>query len=259
MDSTSSTAFADHLAGKKLLPAGAAESPVVGQSGGLGLSKLWERTDLSAGDFADEVAEFYNVPRVSLPDMLAAPPLTKLFARRFLREMFVFPYLSADGQATLAAADPGDTAAIRAAEIVLGGQITIRTVSFEDINTILNQRLGEEDVASPVGMQPPAVRDDDIESLRDLASGAPVVRAVNDLLEKAVELRATDIHIEPFRAGLTVRMRVDGLLRAVPAPARAPPQALVSRIKNPASSGSRVGDLRGPDADQAEVPMYGVS
>ena len=43
--------------------------------------------------------------------------------------------------------------------------------------------------------------DDDIESLRDLASGAPVVRAVNDLLEKAVELRASDIHIEPFRTG----------------------------------------------------------
>ena len=60
--------------------------------------------------------------------------------------------------------------------------------------------------------------DDDIESLRDLASGAPVVRALNDLLERAVELRASDIHIEPFRTGLVVRMRVDGLLRAMPAP-----------------------------------------
>ncbi len=49
--------------------------------------------------------------------------------------------------------------------------------------------------------------DDDIDSLRDLASGAPVVRAVNDLLEKAMELRASDIHIEPFRTGLVVRMR----------------------------------------------------
>jgi general secretion pathway protein E len=253
MDSTSSAVFADRLAGKKLLPAGAAaaESPVAGQSGGLALSKLWERTDLSAGDFADEVAEFYNVPRVSLPDMLAAPTLTKLFSRRFLREMFVFPYLSADGQATLAAVDPGDTAAIRAAEIVLGGQITIKTASFDDINTILNQRLGEVDIASPVGVQPPPIRDDDIESLRDLASGAPVVRAVNDLLEKAVELRATDIHIEPFRTGLTVRMRVDGLLRAVPAPAGAPPQALVSRIK--ILSGLNIAERRLPQDGAARL------
>jgi general secretion pathway protein E len=57
------------------------------------------------------------------------------------------------------------------------------------------------------------------------------VRAVNDLLERAMELRASDIHIEPFRNGLIVRMRVDGLLRAVPAPAGALPQALISRIK----------------------------
>ena len=46
-----------------------------------------------------------------------------------------------------------------------------------------------------------------------------VVRAVNDLLEKAVELRASDIHIEPFSTGLVVRMRIDGLLRPVAAPA----------------------------------------
>jgi general secretion pathway protein E len=57
------------------------------------------------------------------------------------------------------------------------------------------------------------------------------VRAVNDLFEKALELRASDIHIEPFRTGLVVRLRIDGLLRAIPAPASALPQALISRIK----------------------------
>ena len=57
------------------------------------------------------------------------------------------------------------------------------------------------------------------------------MRAVNDLIERAVELRASDIHIEPFRDGLKVRMRVDGLLRAAPAPAQVLPQALVSRVK----------------------------
>jgi general secretion pathway protein E len=46
-----------------------------------------------------------------------------------------------------------------------------------------------------------------------------------------MELRASDIHIEPFRNGLVVRMRVDGLLRTVPTPAGAVPQALISRIK----------------------------
>ena len=58
-----------------------------------------------------------------------------------------------------------------------------------------------------------------------------MVRAVNDLLERAIDLRASDIHIEPMRNGLSVRMRVDGLLRATPAPAHVLPQALISRIK----------------------------
>ena len=57
------------------------------------------------------------------------------------------------------------------------------------------------------------------------------MRAVNDLLEKAVELRASDIHIEPFPAGLAVRFRIDGLLRAVAAPSGVLPQAVISRIK----------------------------
>src|SRR5207237_9181338 len=96
----------------------------------------------------------------------------------------------------------------------------------------LTSRAGEDDEASSDADEITSARaDDDIESLRDLASGAPVVRAVNDLLERAMELRATDIHIEPFRNGLTVRMRVDGLLRAVPVPAAVPTQAVISRIK----------------------------
>jgi general secretion pathway protein E len=57
------------------------------------------------------------------------------------------------------------------------------------------------------------------------------VRAVNDLFETAVELRASDIHIEPGRSALAVRTRVDGLLRAVPSPAGALAQAIVYRIK----------------------------
>ena len=64
-----------------------------------------------------------------------------------------------------------------------------------------------------------AAPDESIDNLRDLASGAPVVRAVNDLMEKAMELRASDIHIEPFRDGLDGAHARRRLLAAVPAPA----------------------------------------
>ena len=77
------------------------------------------------------------------------------------------------------------------------------------------------------------------------------MRAVNDLLERAMELRATDIHIEPFRTGLVVRMRVDGLLRAVPTPAGVLPQALISRIK--ILAGLNIAERRLPQDGAARV------
>jgi len=216
------------------------------------LRKLWEQTDLPASEFADEVAQFFSLPRVALPQLLSGSALVKQFSRRFLREMTVFPYRGAQGQLRLAVADPSDSACARAAEIVLGAPVAIEVASFEDIATALSQRLGEEEQSSPdVGEAASARVDDDIDSLRDLASGAPVVRAVNDLLEKAVELRASDIHIEPFRTGLVVRLRIDGLLRAVPAPAGALPQAVISRIK--ILAGLNIAERRLPQDGAARV------
>src|SRR5262249_27185206 len=214
--------------------------------------KLWESTDLSANDFADEVARYFGRSRLTLQQLFDATPLVGQFARRFLRETTVFPYQSADGGFRLAVGDPSDLAAIRAAEIVLGGPLEIEIASFEDIATVLSERLGE-DAAAPAEPKDTVIAhgDDDIESLRDLASGAPVVRAVNDLLEKAVELRASDIHIEPFRIGLTVRMRVDGVLRSVPAPAGVLPQALISRVK--IISGLNIAERRLPQDGAARL------
>ncbi len=241
MTGQQSLQFVEHLrrAGH-LKPTDAGEAPDViasGESQGnfqrnLQSAKLWELTDLSPSDFADEVARFYGCQRVTLQDMLQAAPLVAAFSPRFLRETLVFPHKAADGGIALAIADPADLATRRAAEIVLGPNIVFKSAAFDDLATVLDQRLADsspEGHGDADGFRQP--REDDIESLRDLASGAPVVRAVNDLLEKAVELRASDIHIEPFTTGLVVRMRIDGLLRPVAAPAGVLPQAVISRIK----------------------------
>ena len=197
------------------------------------LRDLWEVTELSADDFANEVANFYKLPRLDLPQLIAATSLANRFSHRFLREMTVFPCQREDGgPLVLVVADPTDAASVRAAELCLGGPVTLAIASFEDIATVLAEQLGNEILPAPAQDDGHAVQaNNDIDSLRDLASGAPVVRAVNDLLEKAMELRASDIHIEPFRTGLTVRMRVDGLLQVVPTPPDVLPQAVISRVK----------------------------
>jgi general secretion pathway protein E len=67
--------------------------------------------------------------------------------------------------------------------------------------------------------------------LRDMASEVPVIRMVNQLLVRALESRASDVHIEPFENQLKVRYRIDGILHEVEPPPRELKAAVVSRLK----------------------------
>jgi general secretion pathway protein E len=250
-------AFFDHLLDRNLLAADATARFKHAKGSGTDkpLHKLWQLSETSAHEFADEVANFFALPRVGLADLMSATSLADRFSERFLREACVFPCVGQAGQARLIVADPSDSAVVRAAEIVLGAPVRIEVASFEDIGTVLAARLDDKAAADTTSTSRERA-EEDVESLRDLASGAPVVRAVNDLLERAVELRATDIHLEPFDSGLTVRMRVDGLLRVVPTPAGALPQALISRVK--ILSGLNIAERRLPQDGAARQMVSGV-
>ena len=233
---------------------GGAPASSEGEDFSKNLRKLWELSEIPAHEFADEVARFYRLPRASLQQLLSATALIGKFSRRFLFDMTAFPYQGAEGTLKLALADPTDAACVRAAEIVLGGLVDIEVASFEDIATVLGKRLGRDEMRSEGDPESGVARnDDDIESLRDLASGAPVVRGVNELFESAVELRASDIHLAPSRTGLAVRMRIDGLLRPVPAPPDAHPQAVISRIK--ILAGLNIAERRLPQDGAARLRM----
>ena len=251
-------AFCRHLASKQRLAGEAASRFNLGEARRTGkpLHKLWELSDLSAHDFADEVARFFALPRIGLPGLMAASSLVDRFSPRFLREAAIFAYSAGNGRPRLVVADPTDIAAVRAAEIVLGSAFDIEVASFEDIATALGQRIEEKPAAPEAADALLGQPGDDVESLRDLASGAPVVRAVNDLLEKAVELRATDIHVEPFQPGLVIRMRVDGVLRVIPTPANALPQAMISRIK--ILAGLNIAERRLPQDGAARLHIGSV-
>ncbi|MDI4236775.1 GspE/PulE family protein [Bradyrhizobium sp. Arg237L] len=231
MASDRSSQFVDYLRQNKHLTPVDGETDPAGQSGSdRRHHKVWEITNLSPAEFADEAARFFELGRMTLQEMMSAAPLVASFSQRFLRETMVYPCTTSDGTMTLVVVDPTDQATQRAAQIVLGTAVMIKIATSEDVAVVLDQRLNVDDMdaAGPAATLP---REDDIESLRDLASGAPVVRAVNDLLEKAVELRASDIHIEPFASSLVVRLRIDGLLRPVAALSGVLPQAVISRIK----------------------------
>ena len=215
------------------------------------LKQIWQSGEVSAHDLADEAALAHALPRLQLPDLLAAQAAVARFTPRFLRDKFVFPFVDASGAPHLAVGDPADAAPLRAAEIEFGGAVSLAVASFEDIATALSLTIKEAATGPDAAAGPAARLEDNIDSLRDLASGAPVVRAFDELLERALDLRASDVHIEPTRDGLAVRMRVDGLLRVVAAPTQIPPQALISRIK--IVSGLNIAERRLPQ-DGASRP-----
>jgi general secretion pathway protein E len=226
-----------------------------------GYRALFERSGLEPAAFADAVAKFHGLPRAVIATMREGRPLLDGFSSRFLREFFVYPYETADGAVHLAVADPSDSSVLRTMELTLG-QSTVREIAaFDEIEAALGIAL--EGITPPTDSEDLSVADavlgggdaDDLDSLRDMASGAPVVRAVTELFERAIELRATDIHIEPFRGTLQVRLRVDGMLRAITPPPADMARAIVSRVK--ILAGLNIAERRLPQDGRARVSVRG--
>ena len=97
--------------------------------------------------------------------------------------------------------------------------------------------------------------DEDVGRLRDLASEGPVIRLVSHLIARAVESRASDIHIEPFQNRLAVRYRIDGMLREVEAPPVRLRAAIISRIKIMAKI--NIAERRLPQDGRIRVAVHG--
>jgi len=91
------------------------------------------------------------------------------------------------------------------------------------------------------------------EALRDLAREAPIVRLVNDIFSRAVEMGASDIHVEPSEEQLTIRYRVDGLLQTVLTPPKAHYNAISSRIK--LLAGMNIAERRLPQDGRIDLQM----
>ena len=85
--------------------------------------------------------------------------------------------------------------------------------------------------SAPTTPQADGALEEDAERLKDLASEAPVIRLVNQIIARAVETHASDIHIEPFEDRLRVRYRYDGVLQEAESPPARLAAAITSRVK----------------------------
>ena len=154
---------------------------------------------------------------------------------RFLKHHGVVPLSAADGELHVLMANPTQNTSIEALVYACQCPVRISIGLRSDIEQLIERYYGQGRTA--MGTLIENLEDDtgdqtaDIEHLKDLASEAPVIRLVNLILQRAVEQRASDIHIEPFESQLKVRYRVDGVLHLAEAPPVSSSAAVISRIK----------------------------
>jgi len=219
-------------------------------------SQLWESGILTGTDLADAISAFHGIPRAPIESITGQPKMMKGLSRRYLREAWVYPF-EQDGRPALAVADPTREDAIRALSLALGRKPLLSIVAFEDVAMLFERDVEQPATAEQQDTAPDlegeAANDENLERLRDLARGAPVVQAVDAMLEAAIDLNATDIHIEPTRDAVRVRLRVDGYLRPYQTLPSRMARAIVSRIK--ILAGLNIAERRLPQDGRARVKV----
>ncbi len=217
------------------------------------IADLWQRGVIPADVLAGAVAAYFALPRGDLTAVGRHTPLFKDLSRRYLRDARIYPF-DDEGIPTLAVADPSRSETIEAVQLALGRESPLVVLSFDEIELLFErQGTGEPDDAAAALEPAPAgiVFDESVEVLQDLARGAPIVRTIDMLLERALEVGATDIHLETGRDNLKVRLRVDGHLRQDQLLAKHLAPAVISRVK--ILAGLDIAERRLPQDGRASV------
>jgi general secretion pathway protein E len=187
----------------------------------------------AAGATTPSEAARRRLPRASPMTLAGARPLLGGLSLRFLRENGIYVY-ETEGCARAAIADPGKLPLLEPLAWTLQRELHPELAELDIILSALKRAAAEESKAEPTQVALTAIsetEEETIESLKDLASGAPIVRAVNEIFELALERRSTDIHFEPVRGGMRVRIRVDGILTTLRTFASDLARPIVSRVK----------------------------
>lgn len=205
------------------------------ETGGSLLALLTRLGLVSERDHAETVAEVLDLPLVSAKAMPELPPEGVALTIKFMKQFAVVAVAETDPAVEVLVADPQDAYTLDAVRLATGREVHASVGLRSEIDELIERWHGQGRSAMGTIVETAegeATGDlDDVEHLRDLASEAPVIRLVNLVIQRAVELRASDIHIEPFENRLKVRYRVDGVLIDGESPPVNLTAAVISRIK----------------------------
>ena len=160
------------------------------------------------------------------------------FSVRYLKETGCLPLGRLNGEFYVAMTDPGNQEARKALETALGQPITPVPfpepeimLAIEEVylpGSHLSRLVGD---LEPEELEAATEETSEIGHLRVMAQEAPIIQLVNLLIRHAIEMGASDIHLEPFENYFRVRYRQDGILLEVESPSKKTQAAVISRLK----------------------------
>jgi general secretion pathway protein E len=191
---------------------------------------------VSQRDVSEALAAQLGLPLVEAAGYPEMPILEERVSARFLRESRALPLREDESELALAMADPTDAYTMNAFEMVTGRTVRPLVAIPTELDAALERLYGAGksalgQIVGDVEQRDDIAFDADVQQLKDLASEAPVIRLVSLIITNALEMRASDIHIEPFENRLIVRYRVDGVLHEIESPPRRLSSAVISRVK----------------------------
>jgi len=201
---------------------------------------------LSQRDKLRCLAEQWGVEFVDLQERPADDEIVRQVGQEICRRHKVLPLSRENGRVIVAMKEPNDIYAIDALRLLLGRDVEPVMAEEDDILLAINRSFASdqptvesqlEDINLDAIALAPGEKEEDVNvtQLREMTEEAPVIRLANLIISRAVQMKASDIHMEPQREGIRTRYRVDGLLQEgmqLPPKVQAP---LVSRIKIMAS------------------------
>lgn len=187
------------------------------------------------------MAEEHSLDYIKLSDVVVPPSVLELVPESVARENVILPLSEEDGSLRVIISDPNDMDTFEKLRFILNRRIEPVLAPRDAILDAINRHYGQTVMESADSMLQEFTdtaidfteSDDEIRPGREKIdeSSAPIVRLVQLMLNEAVQLRASDIHVEPFEDRIRVRYRIDGVMVERDSPPRRLLGALLSRLK----------------------------
>lgn len=210
-----------------------------GESIAVSLVKLGYATDM---EVMIAQAKYHRMEFVDLENVDISEDIIELMPESVARENVVLPMSQSDGTLKVLMSDPGDVDTIEKLRFILNRDVSTALATRSQISEAINRFYGqvEGESADSILQEFTDTAIDFTETIDDGEAGsdegvdensAPIVRLVQMMISEAVQLRASDIHVEPFEDRVRIRYRIDGVLHERDTLPRRQLGAILSRIK----------------------------